>query len=166
MRVLIAYYSRTGVTRAAAGAIASALRLAGAAEVDVEEVVDTKCRKGPLGYLGAGKDASLRRRTVISPPASNPGDYDVLVLGTPVWAFTLAAAMRTYCTEHGKDAAKVALFCTMGGSGDERTFKHAEDILGKVAVARLSLLERHVKDSDEQEFLAKVRQFAEKIAAS
>lgn len=166
MKALIAYYSRSGVTRAAAGAIAAALRQTGQVDVTIEEIVDTTSRKGILGYLAAGKDASLGRGTIIAPPAASPAEFDVLIVGTPVWAFTLAAAVRTYCSEYCKDAGTVALFCTMGGSGDKRTFRHAEAILGKTAVARLSLVEKRVKAGDEQEFIAKVKRFAADLVAS
>jgi len=166
MKVLIAYYSRTGVTRAAAEAIAAAMRQKEGLEVQSEEVVDTKPRKGALGYLAAGKDAMLKRQTVIAPVSANPADFDLLVAGTPVWAFTLATPVRTYLLVHGKSAKRVAFFCTMGGSGDKKTFKDAEAVCARVPVATMALLERHVKERNPEEFLAKVADFADRLVAA
>jgi menaquinone-dependent protoporphyrinogen IX oxidase len=165
MKALVAYYSRTGVTRQAAQAVADALQASGA-EVAMEEIVDTKPRKGVLGYLAAGRDASLRRRTVISPPAASPSEFDVVVIGSPVWAFTIAPAIRTYCAEHAGEARKAALFCTMGGSGAERAFAQAEKVLGKRAVATLALVRKFVTEGNEQRYLARVLRFAERVAAA
>ena len=165
MKVLIAYYSRTGVTKTTASAIAEQLRQSGV-EVVLEEVVDTKKRNGALGYLAAAKDAMLNRETVIAPTAAEPGEFDLLVIGTPVWAFTLATPMRTYCRTCAGAAKKVALFCTMGGSGDRRTFRHAEALCGKPPAATLALIDKRVKQRDEEQFVAKVKDFAARIAAA
>jgi len=164
MKVLIAYYSRTGVTKIAASAIADQLYQSDV-EVVIEEVVDTKNRNGLLGYLRAGMDALLKRETVIAPTAADPGEFDLLVVGTPVWAFTLATPMRTYCRTRCGAVRQLAMFCTMGGSGDRRTFRAAEQLCGKPLAATLALIDKRVKQRDEEQFIAKVRRFATQIAA-
>ncbi len=139
MKTLIVYYSRTGVTRTVAEALGE--RLA----ADVEEIRDAKKRTGALGSLGAGKDAMMRRLTEISEATHDPAGYDLVVIGTPVWAFTMAPAVRTYLAKHGHAVAKAASFCTMGGSGDKRTFQHVSELLGKKPTATLALLEKEVR---------------------
>ncbi len=62
MKTLVVYYSRTGVTGTVAQALAGQLR------ADIEELRDRKSRRGPLGWLAAGKDATLKRLTDIDPP--------------------------------------------------------------------------------------------------
>jgi len=166
MRVLLAYYSRTGVTQAAARAIAAALSDSCDVEVTLEEVVDTKSRKGTLGWLGAGKDALMKRQTVIAPPATDPAEFDLLVIGSPVWAFKLATPMQTYCDAYGRYAKAFAVFCTMGGSGDKGAFANAEHILGQSPVSMLTLIDKRVKSGDQEEFLDKVKAFADAIIAS
>jgi len=166
MKVLVAYYSRTGVTRSAARAICEAIGASDGAEATVEEVVDTKPRKGTAGYMVAGKDAMLKRDTVIAPLSADVAAFDVVVIGTPVWAFTMAPAIRAFCNEHGASVGKVAAFCTMGGSGDQRTFKHIEEALAKPLIATLTLIDKRVKSVDEQEFVAKVKAFAQQVVTS
>ena len=42
----------------------------------------------------------------------NPKDYDLMVVGTPVWAWSPSAAIRTYLTKNDLSGIKVALFFT------------------------------------------------------
>jgi len=166
MNTLVIHYSRTGTTSKAAEAIADALRDAGCDNVESEEIVETRSRKGVLGYLGAGRDATLKRTAVIEPIQADVGSFDIVAIGTPVWAFTCATPVRAFCDQHGKEARQVAFFCTMGGSGDKGAFRDMESLCGKAPVATLALTERHVKQNDQEKFLDKVKGFAEGIAST
>ncbi|MGA2265266.1 MAG: flavodoxin [Phycisphaerae bacterium] len=154
MKTLIVYYSRTGVTRTVAGVLAEQLG------ADVEELHDRKDRGGAMGYILAGKDATLKRLADIDPPQKDPGAYDLVVLGTPVWAFTMAPAIRTYLTRHGAAIKKAGAFCTMGGSGDKRTFRHVAELLGKPPAATLTLLEKDVRQGA---FVAAAKEFVARL---
>lgn len=139
MKTLVVYYSRTGVTRTVAQA------LAGQLQADLEELHDRKSRRGALGWLSGGRDATLKRLTEIDPPVKDPSAYDLVLVGTPVWAFTMAPAVRTYLSQHGRAIKKAVFFCTMGGSGDRRTFSHMGELLGKSPAAALALREKDVR---------------------
>jgi flavodoxin len=156
MKTLVVYYSRTGVTRTVAQA------LAGRLGADLEELRDRKSRGGPLGWIGACMDAGRKRPTEIDPPAKDPAAYELVLIGTPVWAFTMAPAVRTYLSQHGRAIAKAALFCTMGGSGDQKTFAHMAELLGRPPVATLALLERDVRSGD---FTPRVQELAAQLGA-
>ena len=164
MKILVVYYSRTGVTKKAGGRIAAHLGEREGVQVAVEEIVEPKDRSGVLGWLGAGRDAMSKRETPIEPVQANPADFDLVVIGTPVWAWTAAAPVRTFCVQHGKQAKEVAFFCTMGGTGDKKTFEAMETLCGRAPVATLALVGRHVKKVDEDAFAAKVKTFAEEIS--
>ena len=156
LRALVAFYSRTGTTKKAAQAIADAL------QSDIEEIHDTKDRSGALGYLGAAKDAVMKRSASIEEPAKDPAAYDVVIVGTPVWAFTMSAPVRAYL-EYGKTSLpNVAFFCTKGNSGSERTFAAMEGRCGKSPIAVLSLKEGVVRKAKH---LGKVGEFIARIKA-
>jgi len=55
---LVVFYSRTGTTKRVAESISNLLKC------DVEEVIDRKDRKGPLGCLKSGSDAMSKKLTV------------------------------------------------------------------------------------------------------
>jgi len=96
MKVLVVYYSRTGVTRKTSETLAEALRGAGH-DATVEEIREPKSRKGILGYLGAGFAAMRRKRAQIEPVAADVASFDLVAVGTPVWAFTAATPVRAFC---------------------------------------------------------------------
>ena len=165
MKVLIAYYSRTGVTRKAAEAVGRALREGGIAEVAVEEIADKKRRSGVCGWLGAVMDGVRKHAAAIEPLKADAAAFDCVVIGTPVWAGNVSPAARTFCAGAGARAGRVAFLCTMHSSGDEKTFKTMRGLCGRDPVATLAVTERAVKRGDEELFLARVRDFGAEIAA-
>jgi flavodoxin len=108
MKSLVLYYSRTGKTKFVAETIAVELGS------DVEEIVDLKSREGKLGWMSATQDASRGKETKIALTKKSPNDYDLLIVGTPVWAFSLTPAIRTYLKNVDLSGKKVALFFTFG----------------------------------------------------
>jgi len=150
MKTLIVYYSRTGNTRKLAQAIAAEL---GAA---VEEIVESKSRAGILGWLGAGRDAMLRRTTPIQPLKTDPARFDLVVVGTPVWGWSVTPAVRAFLASHAGRLKSVAFFCTQGGSGYARAFRQMEELSGKKPLATLALLEKELAG----DFTPRVREFA------
>ncbi|MFW6155984.1 MAG: flavodoxin family protein, partial [Armatimonadota bacterium] len=166
MRALIVYYSRTGVTKKVCNAIADVMRtMDGTVEVQVEEIVDTKDRSGVLGYAGGGRDAMLKKSTEIEPVEADVASFDLVVIGTPVWAFTCAPAARAFCEQFADDLDTVAFVATMGGSGDEGAFKSLEEYCGAKPLETLSLRERDVKNVEPANYVAPVEAFAEDLVA-
>jgi len=129
-------------------------------DVTVEEIIDTKDRTGVSGWLAAGKDATLKRPAVIEPFKADVPAFDLVIIGSPVWAWTVTPAVRTFCQAYGKTARDVAFFCTMGGSGDGGTFHAMKALCGKQALSTLALIDKHVKAADETRFGGKVKAFA------
>jgi flavodoxin len=155
-KTLVVYYSRTGTTRKVAQAIADML------ECDAEEVVDTKDRAGVLGFIGGGKDASLGRLTAIGPVTKDPGGYELVLIGTPVWAWTMAPAVRTYISQHRDSLPAVAFFATAGGTGMERTFRRMEELCGRKPRAVLGLVAGEVLKGDPTD---RIKAFVEAVRA-
>ena len=155
-KTLIVFYSRTGNTRAVALAIAQALN------ADVEEIIDKKRRDGRLGFIVSGKDAMLKQATEIEEPAKNPADYDLVLAGTPVWANTMCAAVRTYLTRQKSALPNVAFFLTTRMSGVDSTFNNMQELAGKAPVATLAVMERAIKRG---EFADAVRDFVARLQA-
>ena len=44
-------------------------------------------RAGIIGYLFAGRDAVRKKLTKLKPLKFNPTDYDLVIIGTPIWAY-------------------------------------------------------------------------------
>ena len=153
MKSLVVFYSRTGTTKRIGEELAELL------VCDSEELVDTKKRSGPLGFVSAGKDATQKKLTTLAEIKHDPELYDLVILGTPIWAGTLSSAMRTYITANKSKFKKVAFFCT-NGSGHQQLFDEMEALCEQPPINALGLPQKEVKEGDYQD---KLRQFASKL---
>jgi hypothetical protein len=91
-------------------------------------------------------------------------DYELVIVGTPVWAFHACSPVRSYLIrvrDSMRSGANVAFFCTMGGTGAQRVFGELCALTAHAPIATLALSEREV---DAQEYSTKVAQFAEQLA--
>lgn len=154
MKTLIVYYSRTGVTKKVAELLKQKLNC------DIEEIIDTKNRQGPIGYITGGRDAMKEILTEIKPTEKNPADYDLVIIGTPVWASNMAPAIRTYITAQKDKLKKVAFLVTYGGSGLEKTFKRMGDSAGTQPIATLDFKTVEVAKNQTEE---KINQFVARL---
>jgi flavodoxin len=109
LKSLVVYYTRSGNARFVAETIAAEIGS------DVEEVIDMKKRSGVLGYLSGGKDARQGKETQIAPSKKSPADYDLIIVGTPIWAARPTPAVTTYLKKNNLSGKKVAVFFTQGG---------------------------------------------------
>ena len=165
MRVLVVYYSRSGNTKKACEAISRALSAAGV-EVVTEELIDRTDRSGITGWLRGGRDATLKRPTEIEPVQADVAAFDLVVIGTPVWAFTCAPAPRAFCEQFADQLQRVAFVATMGGSGDRGAYEAMQRCCGKPPVATLTLIDKHIRRDDAEKFDAKVNSFVQELLAA
>lgn len=143
-RALVAFYSRSGNTRALADEIRQAV------QADVEEITEPARRDGASGFIRSLLDSLMRREPPIHAATRDPAEYDVLLLGGPVWAGRMAAPVRTYASRYGPKAAHVAFFCTEGGRGADTAFadlrelcKHPPEATLAIEAARLAPEKHH-----------------------
>ena len=122
MKTLIIYYSRTGITKKVAEQLQKAF------QADIEEVLDTVDRKGVKGYILSGRDAAFNRLTKIREIKANLKDYDLVIIGTPIWAFTIATPIRSLISQEKDNFSKSAFFCTKGGEGEQKVFTHMKEL--------------------------------------
>lgn len=142
MKTLVVFYSRSGHTREVGHRVAAALH------ADMEEIGDRVNRRGVFGFLRSGRDAWFERRTELLPVARDPGAYDLVIIGTPIWNMSLSTPVRTYLQDHRSRFREVAFFCTMGGFGAERVFEKMSKETGHQPVATLALTERDLVSPD------------------
>jgi flavodoxin len=130
--IVIACYSRTGVTRQVAGQLAALL------DADLEEIREAKDRSGVLGWLGAGKDSTLKREADLT-SEHNVAERKTVVIGMPVWGFKPPPAVRSYLKKVDLAGKKVCAFCTFDGSGGDRTLDAVAEMVPGGLAARLAL---------------------------
>jgi flavodoxin len=157
-KTLIVFYSRSGTTRRIAEALSAALKC------DLEEITEPRRRTGLLGYMRSLLEASRKRPSTIAPKKHEVSSYDLVVIGTPVWAWSLSSPVRAYLMATAGQLPEVAFFCTLGASGSENAFAQMMAVVGKKPRAvcaitqgevlsgsysdRLSAFEKALKEND------------------
>lgn len=154
MRTLIVFYSRMGTTKKVGEKLAELI------SAETEEIIDAKDRTGAWGFIMSGRDAMKKRPAGIKPSDKNLSEYDLVIAGTPVWAGTVSAPMRTFLKNNKENFKQVAFFCTMGGRGSEKTLAEMENISGKKPLATLALTTKEVMSGNFEE---KLKEFSEKL---
>jgi len=157
MKTLILFYSRTGTTRKVAEKLANVLG------ADIEEVSDNINRSGLRGYIISGRDAVKKKLVKINPINHNVLDYDLVIIGTPVWAWSMSNPIRSLITEQKDNFKQVAFFCTQGGEGNQGAISDMIKLSEKEPMATLSLLTKKVvKGQIENE----IEDFVKKLNSS
>jgi flavodoxin len=156
-RVLVVYYSRTDTTRKVAEELQHDLN------ADIEEIIDKKNRGGSIGWLMAGRDAGNKTLTEILDLSRDPSNYDLVVIGSPVWNDTVSTPIRTYLTKYRGSLSKVAFFTTHD-SEETNAIHDMEEILGIEPVAYVQL--RRKQDVDSGNLHMRLKAFLEKINQS
>ena len=99
-------------------------------------------------FAGFVLPAFAAQEVLISEIKKDPAKYDLVIVGTPIWAWNVSSPVRTYLTENKGRFRKVAFFCTMGGSGAERAFGEMSGIIRKKPSRTLVLTTNQVVRGD------------------
>lgn len=138
-KTLVVYYSRGGNTKSIAEKIKE--RTGG----DIEEIIDVVNRKGLLGFIKSGYAASKEQSTVIKKVEKEAADYDLIIIGTPVWASRMSCAVRTYINANKDSFKDVAFFATQGGADESKVFDGMEALCGKKPLSRFWISRKEIK---------------------
>ncbi len=94
---------------------------------------------------------------------TDPKDYDLVVVGTPIWNASVSSPVRTYLAANHGRIPRVAFFCTHGGSGSARVLRQMSEICAQPPVATLVLRTDEVRRGA---IAAQVRAFASALTAT
>lgn len=135
-RILVLYYSYEGNTEFVAKSIQEQI----GADMVRLEVLDQKDRKGLSKYLWGGSQVVMGSTPKLKEINVNPNDYDLIFLGSPVWASSYAPAFNTFFNENGSIESKdIILFCCHAGGGGNKAFSKVKkrlknnDFLAEIA---------------------------------
>lgn len=141
MKSLVAYYSRTNITKKLAEDIASKTG------ADIEQIKPVKDYQGKIGYARGGKDAIQEKIIDLESLKYDPQDYDVVYLGTPVWAGKSSNPLISYIKQNEGKFSQVKFFATAGSRGFESTLDQLEKYTKK-PLKTLALTTKEVKKDD------------------
>jgi flavodoxin len=159
MKTLVVYFSYTGNCGLVAGVLQDKL----GADVLELKLVDDRERKGLAKYVWGGKQVFSHTTPPLKPYKADWEQYDLIVIGGPVWAGSPSPALFTFLNETRINGKKLALFCCHGG-GKGRFFDRLKAALaGNTVVAERAFL--IPSGVNRGEALENVRAWAQSLGA-
>ncbi len=163
MSTIIVYYSLDGNTAKAAEALANMI---GAELCEIQPVKPIKSagRQTFSTIMTGGGQVTFGICPKLKAFSADPGRYDRIILGTPVWAGKCAAPVygfiKKYCKTHAL-ADKIQAAFTLSGSGDNSgCVRQLQKLLPNIGPT-VSLADKSNSLSADNE--KKLREFAEQL---
>ncbi|MDR5777497.1 MULTISPECIES: hypothetical protein [unclassified Caballeronia] len=157
-RVLVVCFSRSGRTRSLGTTLAACLR------ADFEAITEPADRAGVSGYLRSLADTLFGRSVRLDPPQHNVTRYDVVIIGTPVWAGKVSAPVRAWLAANRRKLPHVAFFCTQRACGAATVFADMKKFVGKQPVARCTITGTPRADDERRVIDTFVKQIERRLA--
>ena len=121
---------------------------------DLIELVPVKAYpdKGAMQFIWGGSAVTFKKKPELEPYTFNASDYDLVIIGTPVWASNFTPPLRTFFENNDLTGKKIAVIATSAG-GDSAKCVEAVKAAAKAdsLAAVLSLTDPKDKPSDENE---------------
>lgn len=147
MKSIIVYFSYSGNTKKVAEILAEYLK-----EKSEVESIRLKDLHESGNFFKQGSSAFKHRRAEIEEINFDFSGYDLICLGTPVWAFTTTPAVNTFLDKcFGVEGKQIILFTTSGGRGDKRCLNYMQVVLTKKGVKefkKFSVLSNKIQDKE------------------
>ena len=146
---LVAYFSASGVTRKAAKALAEAVG------ADIYEITPkVPYTKSDLNWMNRKSRSSVEMRDKSSRPEitdddARVGDYDVVLVGFPIWWYIAPTIVNTFLEKYDFSGKKIVLFATSGSSGFGKTVENLKGSVADRATIGESVVLRGRRNPDE-----------------
>ncbi|MBU0709661.1 MAG: NAD(P)H-dependent oxidoreductase [Candidatus Omnitrophica bacterium] len=156
MKIIVIYYSYSGNTQEVSLILSEYLKEKG--EVGI---VELKGLDESNKFFSQVIRALQHKKAKVQPVSFDLSGYDLICLGTPVWAFGPAPAVNTYLEQcSGVGGKEVVLYATYGsGTGKERCLNYMQKILAeKGAKAFKRFFIQQGKVTDREFVLSKIKE--------
>lgn len=116
-KILVAYFSASGVTKKAAQSLAKA------AHADIYEIKpEVPYTKADLDWMDKKSRSTLEMNDLSARPAiadkiTNMEQYDVVFVGFPIWWYVAPRIIDTFLESYDFSGKTIIPFATSGGSG-------------------------------------------------
>ena len=108
-------------------------------------ITEQSGRGGPIGWLQSGREAIKKTTPPINAIKEGPSGYDLVVVGTPIWAWRLVSPVRSYLVQVKGKLRRVAFFCTCG-SNSGSAFEAMQNLAGIDPAAKMEVNYPPLKD--------------------
>lgn len=161
MKTLVIYYSLEGNTKFIAQKIAEAT---GADILELKLKKETVKPHSLSKYFWGGKQVMMKEKPELVPFEIDPDQYNLLFIGTPVWAWSYSPPLNTFLFESKMTDKKIALFCCHGGAKSKTLENMEKKLIGNKIVGKIDFKEP-LKNNPE-ECAAKAKEWAIEIISA
>jgi flavodoxin len=146
-KILVAYFSRSGNTRAIANHIRDSVG------GDIFEIEAAK--PYPRDYDAVVAQARQELKSGYKPPLKRRletvDSYGLILVGYPIWCGTIPAPVKTFLSEHDFAGKAIAPFCTHGGGGPGRSVADISRLCPKsILLNDLAMEDSDVKTAERE----------------
>ncbi len=144
-KILIVYYSLTGNTQFIAESLRDTI------EADILELKPIKELNPESGtkFMWGGFQSTMKKKPELMDFDINPLEYDLIILGTPVWAWNISPPMRSFLSMFDLSSKKVALWMSHAGDGVKAMGRFKEILNIANIIDTITFQMPLKKDSDE-----------------
>ena len=152
-KILVSYFSASGVTKGVAEKIATVV---GGDLFEIEPV--DKYTEEDLNWMNKQSRSSIEMsdksfRPAVKNKKENLDEYDIVIIGFPVWWYTAPTIINTFIEENDLVNKKVYIFVTSGGSGYEKSFDDLRNSYSKLNFVRGKRFNGRETDEEYKEFI-------------
>ena len=147
-KTLVAFFSASGVTAAAAKALAEELN------ADLHEISPkTPYTANDLDWRNANSRSSIEMKNKASRPeitddGAHAENYDVILLGFPIWWYIAPTIVNTFLEKYDLSGKRIILFATSGSSGFGETVAHLKGSVSQTTAIEEGMLQNGRQNID------------------
>lgn len=160
MKTAIVFYTMSGNIRYVAEKVS---KETGA---DLIELIPKKAYpdKGMAKFIWGGSAVTFKKKPDLEPYSFNAADYDLVIIGTPVWASGFVPPLRTFFESHDLSGKKIAVIASSAGGNATKCIESVKTAAKAASlVAEVSLVDPKSQPSEEKE--KQIAGFIESIKA-
>lgn len=122
-KILVAYFSASGVTAKVAEIVADAVG------ADLYEIrPEVSYTKADLNWMDKNSRSTIEMNDKAIRPAladrnARIEEYDTIIIGFPIWWYVAPTIINTFLESYDFSGKKIIIFATSGGSGFGKTVK-------------------------------------------
>lgn len=120
----------------------------------------------PIEGDGGASAAAMEKPVAIKPLTVKISDYDLIVVGTPVWAWKMAPPVREFLNTYKSQIKQVAFFTVAGGTKPDKITASMERLSGLKSIAITGINEPELKAEGKNRYETLLYTFGREIAAA
>jgi flavodoxin len=153
MKTAVIYYSYNGNSAQVAEILKAELN----ADIFRIETLDSKKRKGLSLMFWGGGQVVMGKKPPLKPLSVDISAYDLVILGTPVWASSPTPALVSFLSKNSIAGKKIALFCCHAGGMDKALDKLKALLSGNTVIGEIDF--KNVAKMDRGELKQKISEW-------